>query len=119
MGRIPGAEEAWMSGFLPCLIETVDGPARLADALVDEYLRFTAARMRPNTLLAQEFDLKVFFTVVGKPATEVTPMCWRSSSRSVPLAGAGTWSGSPMGTLGCPRRRSSGGWRRCPRCSTT
>jgi site-specific recombinase XerD len=44
----------------------------LGDALVDEYLRFTAARVRPNTLLAQQFDLKVFFTVVGKPAAEVT-----------------------------------------------
>lgn len=43
----------------------------LGDRLVDEYLRFTAARARPNTVSAQAFDLKVFFTVVGKPPAAV------------------------------------------------
>lgn len=62
-----------MAWFIPCLIEVGDGsPPRLGDPLVDEYLRFAAARVRRNTLLAQQFDLKVFFTVVGKPAAEVT-----------------------------------------------
>ncbi len=66
-------EEALVAGFVPCLVEVGDGsPPRLGDQLVDEYLRFAAARVRRNTLLAQQFDLKVFFTVVGKPATEVT-----------------------------------------------
>lgn len=60
-----------MSLFMPCLIEAVGEPPSLGDPLVDEYLRFAAARVRPNTLLAQQFDLKVFFTVVGKPPTEV------------------------------------------------
>jgi integrase/recombinase XerD len=32
---------------------------RLGDPLLDEYLRFVAARARPNTLAAQAFDLKV------------------------------------------------------------
>ena len=46
-----------MSGFVPCLIEPAGGPPRLGDALVDEYLRFTAARVRSNTLLAHEVCL--------------------------------------------------------------
>jgi integrase/recombinase XerD len=44
----------------------------LGDPLVDEYLRFTAARVRANTLTAQAFDLKVFFTVVPKAPQQVT-----------------------------------------------
>jgi integrase/recombinase XerD len=40
--------------------------------MLDEYLRFVAARARSNTLLAQMFDLKVFFTVVGKEPPQVT-----------------------------------------------
>ena len=39
----------------------------MGDPLIDEYLRFTAARVRPNSLVAQSFDLKIFFTVVAKP----------------------------------------------------
>ena len=34
---------------------------------LDEYLEFLAGRCRPNTVLAAAYDLKVFFTVVGKP----------------------------------------------------
>lgn len=45
--------------------------ASLGNDLVDEYLRFTAARVRPNTLMAQYFDLKVFFAVVDTPVLEV------------------------------------------------
>lgn len=43
----------------------------LGEPLLDEYLRFVAARCRPNTLLAQSFNLKVFFTVIGKPPLDV------------------------------------------------
>ena len=57
--------------FTPCLIATAGEPPRLGDPLVDEYLRFTAARVRPNSLVAQSFDLKVFFTVVAKPPQDV------------------------------------------------
>jgi site-specific recombinase XerD len=39
--------------------------------LVDDYLEFLEARCRPNTVLAAAYDLKVFFTVVGKPPDEV------------------------------------------------
>jgi hypothetical protein len=35
--------------------------------LLDKYLEFLAGRCRPNTVLAVAYDLKVFFTVVGKP----------------------------------------------------
>jgi site-specific recombinase XerD len=45
---------------------------RLGDPLVDRYLEFVAGRARPNTLRAAAFDLKIFFTVVGKDPREVT-----------------------------------------------
>ena len=40
--------------------------ARLGLLLADEYLEFLAGRCRPNTVLAVAYDLKVFFTAVGK-----------------------------------------------------
>jgi site-specific recombinase XerD len=46
---------------------------RLGEPLLDAYLEFVAARCRPNTVLAAAFDLKVFFSVVGKRPAEVTP----------------------------------------------
>ena len=39
--------------------------------MLDAYLEFVAARSRPNTVLATWFDVKVFFTVVGKPVDQV------------------------------------------------
>jgi site-specific recombinase XerD len=45
---------------------------RLGERLVDRYLEFVAGRCRPNTLRAVAFDLKAFFTVVGKDPVEVT-----------------------------------------------
>lgn len=45
---------------------------RLGHPLLDDYLRFVAARCRPNTVLATGFDLKVFFTFVGKDPAGVT-----------------------------------------------
>ena len=44
-----------------------DVVVRLGAGLLDEYLEFLAGRCRPNTVLAVAYDLKVFFTVVGKP----------------------------------------------------
>src|SRR5437868_12249227 len=46
---------------------------RLGVRLLDEYLEFLAGRCRPNTVLAVAYDLKVFFTVVGKPPRRVRP----------------------------------------------
>src|SRR5262245_18802174 len=64
-----------MSTF-PCLVRLVSGSGqvryRLGERLVDRYLEFVAGRSRPNTLRAVAFDLKTFFTVVGKDPVEVT-----------------------------------------------
>ena len=48
-------------------------PVRLGAPLLDAYLGFLSGRCRPNTVLAAGFDLKVFFTVVGKEPQEVRP----------------------------------------------
>jgi integrase/recombinase XerD len=42
--------------------------------LVDDYLEFLEGRCRPNTVLAADFDLRVFFGVVSKPPAEVRPV---------------------------------------------
>src|SRR5215471_7299962 len=47
---------------------------RLGVPLLDEYLGFLAGRCRANTVLAVAYDLKVFFTVVGKPPRRVRPV---------------------------------------------
>ena len=47
----------------------------LGDPLVDDYLEFVAARCRPNTVLATAYDLKVFFSVVGKDS-QVNNVCF-------------------------------------------
>ncbi len=60
-----------LGSFTPCLLNSAGEVPTLGDPLVDEYLRFTAARVRPNTLTAQVFDLKVFFTVVAKAPQQV------------------------------------------------
>ncbi len=61
--------------FSPCLVRssTASGDARfvLGDPFVDRYLEFVAGRSRPNTLLAVAFDLKTFFTVIGKDPVDV------------------------------------------------
>jgi hypothetical protein len=44
---------------------------RLGHEVIDDYLRFVGARCRPNTRLAAAYDLKVFFTVIGKEPVEV------------------------------------------------
>ena len=85
---VPGGSRAWVESrgetsveevatsefgsFIPCLVRPVGSAPSLGDPLVDEYLRFTAARVRANTLTAQAFDLKVFFTVVPKAPQQVT-----------------------------------------------
>src|SRR5689334_1536651 len=54
------------------LARAADGVPQLGHGLLDQYLRFVAARARPNTVSAQAFDLKVFFAVVAKEPAEVT-----------------------------------------------
>jgi integrase/recombinase XerD len=64
-----------MSSF-PWLVRSVSpsGETRyaLGDPVVDRYLEFVAGRCRPNTLTATAFDLKTFFTVVGRDPLGVT-----------------------------------------------
>jgi integrase/recombinase XerD len=59
----------------PCLqrSRTASGDlqVRLGVPLLDLYLEFVATRSRPNTVLAVAYDLRVFFTVVGKPPARV------------------------------------------------
>jgi len=66
-----------MPAVIPCLIESRDASGepvvRLGVALLDQYLEFLAGRCRPNTVLAVAYDLKVFFTVVGKSPNRVRP----------------------------------------------
>lgn len=63
--------------WVPCLVRSDSGveleAVQLGHPLVDDYLAFLGARARKNTWLAAAFDLKVFFAVVGKEPTEVTP----------------------------------------------
>lgn len=62
---------AWMSAW-SCLrlVRSRDAAGglvvRFGVALLDAYLEFLAVRSRPNTVVAVAYDLKVFFTVVGK-----------------------------------------------------
>jgi integrase/recombinase XerD len=62
--------------WTPCLVRSSGSEgevqASLGDPLVDDYLRFVAGRARPNTVLATAYDLKVFFSVVGKEPARVS-----------------------------------------------
>lgn len=60
-----------MSTWTPCLVRTAGAVPRLGHPVVDDYLRFVAARVRPNTVLAVAFDLKVFFEVIARDPGEV------------------------------------------------
>jgi integrase/recombinase XerD len=65
-----------MSDWVPCLVRRPLGETgvevRLGNDLLDDYLRFVAARCRPNTVLAAGFDLKVFFAFAGKDPAQVS-----------------------------------------------
>ena len=47
--------------------------ARTGVPLADAYLEFLGGRCRPNTVRAAADDLKVFFSVVGRPPDQVRP----------------------------------------------
>ncbi|HZJ06272.1 MAG TPA: tyrosine-type recombinase/integrase [Nocardioidaceae bacterium] len=84
-----------MPTFAPCVIRS-QGPAgvqvvRLGQPLLDDYLEFLSGRCRPNTVLAVAFDLKVFFTVVGKHPRRVRPadvLAFMTSQRTGETIGA-------------------------------
>jgi integrase/recombinase XerD len=54
----------------PC--PSSDAAPTLGHPVLDDHLRFVAARVRPNTVLATAFDLKVFFAVVTRERDQVT-----------------------------------------------
>jgi integrase/recombinase XerD len=62
----------WSPSFR-CLVDS-DGSRswRVGHVLVDEFLEFADARVRPATSRAYAHDLKTFFTVVGKDPVEVS-----------------------------------------------
>jgi integrase/recombinase XerD len=63
--------------FTPCLVRSPEGEGRglirVGHPLLDAYLELVAARARPNTVLAQAYDLKVFFSVIDKEPAEIEP----------------------------------------------
>ena len=62
-----------MPSVVSCLIPSAEPRQEpFGDPLLDAYLEFLSGRCRPNSVLAARFDLKVFFTVVGKPVEAVT-----------------------------------------------
>jgi site-specific recombinase XerD len=65
-----------MAAITPCLSRSTNAHGELLVGLgvpvLDDYLRFVAARARPNTVLATAYDLAVFFRVVRTPPAEVT-----------------------------------------------
>src|SRR6266536_1058858 len=104
-------------------------------SLLDDYLEFVAARARPNTLLAVAYDLKVFFTVIGKEPADITTGervgLHQGAMRAAPgregraprgrrggLVGPDDQAapGEPVGAVRLPRRprRRRGGGEPCP-----
>ena len=77
---------------------------RLGVGLLDEYLEFLAGRCRPNTVLAVAYDLKVFFTVVGKPPGGVRPVDVLAFMTAQRAGGAGRLQVADAGTGGVSPR---------------
>jgi hypothetical protein len=89
-----------------------DGVAgvRLGEPLLDVHLEFVAPLCRPKTVLAPAFDLKVFFTVVGKPPAEVTAadVLGFITAQRTALGPRSRWPSSTT-PMGCRRARSGAG----------
>jgi integrase/recombinase XerD len=63
---------SWAPGLKRAVAPSGETRFELGHRLVDRYLAFVAGRARPNTVRAAAFDLKTFFTIVGKDPLEVT-----------------------------------------------
>ncbi len=63
---------SWTPGLRRVVAGSGETRFELGHRLVDRYLAFVAGRARPNTVRAAAFDLKAFFTIVGKDPLEVT-----------------------------------------------
>jgi hypothetical protein len=80
-------------------------------AVLDAYLEFLAVRSRPNTVAAVAYDLKVFFTVVGKAPRRVVAAdvlafvtAQYAGGPARRLQAAGDDGGVSARTEACPRR---------------
>src|SRR6266568_7762759 len=81
--------------------------------LADTYLEFLGGRCRPNTVRAAAYDLKVFFSVVGKPPEQVRPadvLAFITPQRTGQVAGRGVLqplktTAEPAGVSGATVRR--------------
>ena len=110
--------------FVPCLVGASLGDGqvpRLGHPLLDDYLGMVAARARPNTVLATAFDLKVFFSVVGKEPAEIGERgrAGVHRTRNGNRDAGRRWCGSRTARRACPRAPSSVDWPRSPGCSST
>ena len=57
-------------GWIPMMDRAAPGGViRLGHPLVDLYFEFVSLRLRPNSVLAIAYDLKVFFGAVAKDPT--------------------------------------------------
>ena len=63
---------AFVPGLVRSVVRGEVREIRLGHRLLDDYLAFVAARVRTNTWLATAYDLRVFFSVVGKEPAAVT-----------------------------------------------
>jgi hypothetical protein len=84
--------------------------------LLDEYLEFLAGRCRPNTVLAAAYDLKVFFTVAGKPPRRVRPADVLAFMTAQRAGGDGRLQVAGDGAGGCRLGRCGAGCRACRGC---
>ena len=89
---------------------------RLGVPLLDEYLEFLAGRCRPNTVLAVAYDLKVFFTVVGKTPRRVRAADVLAFMTAQRTGGEGRLQVAGPDAGGCRPGRCAGGCRACPGC---
>lgn len=58
--------------WVPARVDPSAARVELGHPVVDGYLELVRARCRPNTVLATAYDLRVFFSVVGKEPVEVS-----------------------------------------------
>jgi integrase/recombinase XerD len=87
--------------------------ARTGVPLADAYLEFLGGRCRPNTVRAAAYDLRAFFTVVGRPPEQVRPadvLAFITAQRTGQMTGRGalqpvTTRGEPGGVSAATVRR--------------
>ena len=63
----------WCPSFQSRVLADGRREYRVGHELVDEFLEFASGRARPNTVRAYAHDLSVFFRVIRKEPSEVTP----------------------------------------------